>query len=197
MNYPALENFLLRFQHFTPQQLQWIGSQAVERRFKAGAYFAEAGRVAQEIGFVVSGVFRVCYFDKDGNDITKYFIEEDNFVVDLQSYQHQLPSTEYVQAVTEAQVLIFTARTWQSFATTIVDWHKVESKLISRALLEKVRRLSPLVNENATTRYQHFLKEFPALANRIPLSYLASYIGVTQQSLSRIRRKFGEAGRAF
>lgn len=197
MNYPALENFLLRFQHFTPQQLQWIGSQAVERRFKAGAYFAEAGRVAQEIGFVVSGVFRVCYFDKDGYDITKYFIEEDNFVVDLQSYQHQLPSTEYVQAVTEAQVLIFTARTWQSFATTIVDWHKAESNLISRALLEKVRRLSPLVNENATTRYQHFLKEFPALANRIPLSYLASYIGVTQQSLSRIRRKFGEAGRAF
>lgn len=197
MNYPALENFLLRFQHFTPQQLQWIGSQAVERRFKAGAYFAEAGRVAQEIGFVVSGVFRVCYFDKDGNDITKYFIEEDNFVVDLQSYQHQLPSTEYVQAVTEAQVLIFTARTWQSFATTIVDWHKAESNLISRALLEKVRRLSPLVNENATTRYQHFLKEFPALANRIPLSYLASYIGVTQQSLSRIRGKFGEAGRAF
>lgn len=197
MNYPTLENYLLRFHYFTPQQLQWIGSQAVERRYKAGTYFAEAGRVAQEIGFVVSGVCRVCYFDKDGNDITKYFIEEDNFVVDLQSYQHQLPSTEYVQAVTEAQILVFTARTWQSFATTIVDWHKAESNLISRALLEKVRRLSPLVNENATTRYQHFLKEFPGLANRIPLSYLASYIGVTQQSLSRIRRKFGEAGRAF
>lgn len=191
MHYLAFENFLLRFQHFTPQQLAWISSQAVERRFKAGAYFAEAGRVAQEIGFVVNGVFRVCYFDKDGHDVTKYFLEENNFVVDLHSYQHQLPSTEYVQAVTEAHVLVFSAHAWQSFAATIVDWHKAESKFISKALLEKVRRLSPLVNEKATERYRHFLEEFPGLANRVPLSCLASYIGVTPQSLSRIRNRLG------
>ena len=188
MNYTPLENFLLRVSHFTPQQLQLIGSKAVERTYLVGAYFSEAGRVAREIGFVVSGVFRACYFDNAGNEITKYFIDDNHFVVDLQSYQYQLPSTEYVQAVTEVQALVFSDQDWQTLSHTIVGWAEAEQKIITQALLEKIDRLSPLVNQDADTKYRAFLTKYPTLANRIPLSYLASYIGVTPQSLSRIRR---------
>ena len=184
----SLEDLLLRFHHFTPQQLQFIRSQAVEKTYPPGAYFSEAGRVAQEIGFIVQGVFRVCYFDRDGTETTKYFLEENNFIVDLQSYQYQMPSAEYVQAVTEVRALVFPARAWQLLGHTIVDWPKVEANLITRALLEKINRRSPLVSTDAATRYKQFLTTFPALANRVPLSQLASYIGVTPQTLSRIRR---------
>ena len=184
----SLEDLLLRFHHFTPQQLQFIRRQAVEKIYPAGAYFSEAGRVAQEIGFIVQGVFRVCYFDRDGTEITKYFLDENNFVVDLQSHQYQLPSTEYVQAVTEVRALVFAARAWQLLGHTIVDWAKVETNLITRGLLEKINRRSPLVSTNATTRYEQFLTAFPALANRVPLAQLASYLGITPQTLSRLRR---------
>jgi len=187
----SLEEFLLHFHHFTPQQLQLIRSQVVEKTYPAGAYFSEAGRVAQEIGFIVQGVFRVCYFDRDGTETTKYFLEENNFIVDLQSYQYQLPSTEYVQAVTEVRALVFKTSAWQRLGHTIVDWPKVEANLITRALLEKINRRSPLVSTDAATRYEQFLTTFPALANRVPLSQLASYIGVTPQTLSRIRRNVG------
>lgn len=188
MTTAPLENFLLQVHHFTPQQLYLIGSQAVEKTYRAGEYFAEAGRVAQEIGFIVSGILRVCYYDRDGTEITKYFLEENHFVVDLHSYQYQLPATEYVQAVTDVQALVFPGRAWQALAHTIVDWPKVESILIARALLEKINRRSSLVGTDAATRYRQFLETFPALANRIPLSQLASYIGVTPQTLSRLRR---------
>ena len=189
----SLDDFLLHFYQFTPQQLHLIRSQAVEKTYPAGAYFSEAGRVAREIGFIVQGVFRVCYFDRDGTEVTKYFLEENNFIVDLQSYQYQLPSAEYVQAVTEVRALVFSARAWQLLGHTIVDWAKVESNLITRALLEKINRRSPLVSTDAATRYAQFLTAFPALANRVPLSQLASYIGVTPQTLSRIRRHIGPA----
>jgi CRP-like cAMP-binding protein len=188
-----LDNFLLRFHHFTPQQLQLIRSGAVARTYPPGAYFSEAGRVAQEIGFIVAGVFRVCYFDREGTDNTKYFIEENHFVVDLQSYQYQQPCTEYVQAVTETQVLVFPARAWQELSLTIVAWPQVEQKLFTQALLEKLNRRSSLVSPSGATRYAQFLVTFPGLANRIPLTYLASYIGVTPQSLSRIRRNLGQS----
>lgn len=188
MNRTLLETRLLQATPFTPEQLALIGSHAQERTFRAGEYFSEAGRVAQEIGFVVEGVFRVCYFDREGREITKYFLDEGNFVVDLPSYQFRLPSAEYVQAVTAAEVLVFPARAWQALAATIADWPRAETALISRALLEKVARLRPLVEENATARYRGFLARFPGLANRIPLAYLASYLGITPQSLSRIRR---------
>ena len=189
MTHPALENLLLQVAAFTPQQLALISSQVEEKHYPAGAYFAEAGRVAQEIGFVVSGILRVCYFDKDGRDLTKYFIEEGHFVVDLHSYQYHLPSAEYIQAVTEVRLLVFKASRWQALGQTIANWSKAESILITRALLAKVDRLSPLVQQDARTKYEAFLTLFPTLANRIPLAYLASYIGVTPQSLSRIRKQ--------
>lgn len=191
MSYPALENFLLQFAHFTPQQLALISSKAVERHYPTGAYFSEAGRVAKEIGFIVEGIFRVCYFDKDGAEITKYFLEEHWFVVDLSSYQYQLPATEYVQAVTPATMLVFAARDWQALGHTIVGWPAMERNITTRALLEKVNRLSPLGHEDAATKYQTFLEKFPGLANRVPLHYLASYLGITPQSLSRVRKHLG------
>ncbi len=165
-----------------------ISSKAVEKRYPTGAYFSEAGRVAREIGFIVEGIFRVCYFDKDGTEITKYFLEENWFVVDLNSYQYKLPSTEYVQAVTPARVLVFAAPDWQALGHTIVGWAETEHNLTTRALMEKVNRLSPLGREDATTKYRTFLEKFPHLANRVPLHYLASYLGITPQSLSRVRK---------
>ncbi|WP_324670506.1 Crp/Fnr family transcriptional regulator [Hymenobacter sp. GOD-10R] len=191
MTTSPLDHFLLQFYPFTSQQLQLIRSQAVERTYPPGAYFSEAGRVAREIGFIVTGIFRVCYFDREGAEHTKYFVEENRFVVDLQSYQFQQPATEYVQAVTETHVLVFPASAWQELSLTIVAWPQVEQKLFTRALLEKMNRRSALVSPNGTTRYEQFLTTFPGLANRIPLAHLASYIGVTPQSLSRIRRHLG------
>ena len=93
--------------------------------------------------------------------------------------------------MTEVRALVFKAPTWQALGYTIVDWPKVEANLITRALLEKINRRSPLVSTDAATRYAQFLTTFPALANRIPLAYVASYIGVTPQSLSRLRKNIG------
>ena len=191
MNYPALEDFLLQFNHFTPQQLALIASKATEKPYAAGAYFSEAGWVAREIGFVLEGIFRVCYFDKDGVEITKYFMEEHRFMADLSSYQYQLPATEYLQAVTPARVLVFAARDWQALGHTIVGWPETERNIITRALLEKVSRVSPLGHEDAATKYQGFLTTYPHLANRVPLAQLAPYLGITPQSLSRVRKNLG------
>ncbi|MDF7814930.1 Crp/Fnr family transcriptional regulator [Hymenobacter sp. YC55] len=186
-----LDTFLLQFYPFSLQQLQLIRNQAVARTYQPGDYFSEAGRVAQEIGFIVAGVLRVCYFERNGTENTKYFVEENHFVVDLQSYQFHQPCTEYVQAVTEVHLLVFKARAWQALSHTILVWPQVEQKLFTQALLEKMNRRSALVSPNGATRYEQFLTTFPGLANRIPLAYLASYIGVTPQSLSRIRRRLG------
>ncbi|WP_022826321.1 Crp/Fnr family transcriptional regulator [Hymenobacter norwichensis] len=184
-----LDHFLLQFHHFSHQQLALIRQQALARTYQPGDYFSQAGRVAQEIGFVVAGVFRVCYFDREGTEHTKYFVEENHFVVDLQSYRFQQPCTEYVQAVTPVQVLVFKAHAWQELSRIILVWPQVEQQLFTQALLEKMNRRSALVSPNGAARYAQFLTTFPGLANRIPLAYLASYIGVTPQSLSRIRRR--------
>jgi CRP-like cAMP-binding protein len=93
-----------------------------------------------------------------------------------------------LQAVTNCELLVFSRKDWDEILNSIVGWDKIADKMYRKCLIETIEKRSPLVSEDATTRYLLFLKKFPALANRVPLSYIASYLGITQQSFSRIRR---------
>ncbi len=183
-----LVNYILQFGNLNQQQIDLIASKAQEREIRKDQYFAEAGKVAAEVGFIIDGVMRVCYYDNKGEEITKYFIEENNLVVDLESFDNEICSSCYVQAVTNCKIIVFSKKDSQELLDTIIGWDTIVHKIISKALIQKVARRSPLVAEDATTRYLSFMKMFPNVINRVPLSYLASYLGITQSSLSRIRK---------
>lgn len=184
----ALFDFILRFGNLNQQQMDFIAEKAKEIKLPKEEYFSEAGKIAKQVGFVVDGILRVCYYNNKSEEITKYFIDENNLVVDLESFDNQICSSSYVQAVTDCKLIVFERRDWLDLLQTIVGFDTIVHKIISRALMQKVERRSPLVSEDATTRYLKFMEIYPTAVNRIPLSYIASYLGVTQSSLSRIRK---------
>lgn len=184
----ALINYVLQFGNLNKQQIDFITSKSTELVLHKEDYFSEAGKIAKEVGFILEGILRVCYYNNKGEEITKYFIDENNFVVDLESFDNKILSSEYVQAVTDCKLIVFSKQNWEEIANTIVGWENIVNKIVKKSLIQKIDRRSPLVSENATTRYLTFMEKYPQLVNRIPLSYLASYLGVTQSSLSRIRK---------
>lgn len=181
-------NYLLQFGNLNQQQIDFITKKGKGVQLAKEDYFSEAGRIAKQVGFVLEGILRVCYYDNKGEEITKYFIDENNFVVDLDSFDNKIPSSEYVQAVTDCVLVVFAKQDWEEIANTIVGWESIVNKIVKKSLMQKIDRRSPLVSEDATTRYLAFMEKYPQMLNRIPLSYLASYLGVTQSSLSRIRK---------
>lgn len=181
-------NYLLQYGHLNAQQIDLISSKAKELTLVKEDYFSEAGKIAKQVGFMLDGVLRVCYYDNQGVEITKYFIEENHFVVDLDSFDNLIPSSEYVQAVTDCALIVFSKKDWQEISNTIVGWDAIVNKIVKKSLMLKIERRSPLVSEDATARYLSFMEKYPHLINRIPLSHLASYLGITQSSLSRIRK---------
>lgn len=183
-----LINYLLQFGQLNTQQIDLIKSRTKEIHIKKDAYFSEAGKIAKQVAFVDEGILRVCYYNNKGAEITRYFIDENNFAVDLNSFSYKIPSTEYVQAVTDCQLIIFSADALRELSSTIITWDGIVNKITAKSLMEKVNRISPMLAEDATVRYLNFLEKFPTIANRIPLSSLASYLGITQSSLSRIRK---------
>lgn len=183
-----LIDFLLQFGNLNAQQIDLISSKTAELELKKDDYFSEAGKIPNQVGFILDGIFRVCYYDNKGNEITKYFGDENHLIVDWHHFEANIPASEYVQAVTDCKLLVFSRKNWDELYNTIVGWDNIINKIIQKALIEKLDRRSPLVSEDATTRYLAFLEKFPSVANRVPLSYIASYLGVTQQSLSRIRK---------
>jgi CRP-like cAMP-binding protein len=184
----ALINYLLQFGHLNQQQVDLVKSKTKEIELKKDAYFSEAGKIARQVAFVTEGIVRVCYYTNKGEETTRYFIDENNFVVDLNSFTYQTPSSEYVQAVTDCHLIVFSADAWKELSLTIIGWDAIINKITAKALLQKVERISPMRAEDATARYLSFFEKFPQVVNRIPLSHLASYLGITQSSLSRIRK---------
>lgn len=187
-----LINYLLQFGHLNPQQIDLIKESIKPLEMEREAYFSEAGQIANKVAFVEEGILRVCYYNKDGVEITRYFIDENNFCVDLNSFLHRIPSSEYIQAIVPTKLLVFDRDSLRNLSNTIIGWDAIMAKVSNKALIEKVHRISPMMAENAKTRYLAFFERFPTLANRIPLNYLASYIGITKNSLSRIRNELAK-----
>lgn len=184
----ALINYLLQFGNLNPQQIELIKSKGVEKELKKDEFYARAGQIPREIIFLKEGILRVCYYNSQGEEITKYFMDGLNFVADINSYNQGIPSTEYIQTVTACKYIVFTKEAMTELSMTIIPWDEIISKITAKGLAEKVNKISSMLAQDATERYLNFFTKFPTLANRIPLSYLASYLGITQSSLSRIRK---------
>lgn len=180
--------YILQFGNLNKQQIDLIKSKATEIELSKDEYFSEAGKIPRQVGFILEGILRVCYYNNKGEEITMYFFDENSIVSDYLSFMESLVTYEYVQAVTDCTLLVFSKKDWDELLNIIIGWDKIVTKIVQKCLVEKIEKRSPLVSEDATTRYLSFIQKFPTLANRVPLSYIASYLGITQQSLSRIRK---------
>jgi CRP-like cAMP-binding protein len=184
-----LINYLLQFGHLNQRQIELIESKVTLKTIKGNEYYHEAGKIVREVIFLTEGIMRICYYNNKGDEITKYFFDENHFIADLNSLNLGIPAAEYIQAVTDCTYITLSKSTLEELSMTIIGWDAIVAKITAKGMLDKVNRISPMMADDAKERYLKFLTNFPALANRIPLSYLASYLGITQSSLSRIRRQ--------
>lgn len=181
-------DYILHFGNLNQQQINFISEKAQEIELQKEDYYAEAGKTLKQVGFLIEGIIRVCYYNNKGEEITRYFVDENHLIFEWQNFESGLPLSEYLQAVTRCRLIVFSNKNWKEISNTIVGWETIIQKISAKNHIEKLERRSPLVSQDATTRYLEFLKNFPNLANRVPLSQLASYLGITQSSLSRIRK---------
>lgn len=184
----TLINYLLQFGNLNAAQIELIKSKVASRELRKDEFFQEAGKIPREVIFLTAGIMRICYYNNTGDEITKYFIDENHFIADINSYNQEIPSTEYIQAITDCTLVVFSKSALKELSMTIIEWDNIIAKITAKGMADKVNRISPMMTEDAKGRYLSFLDKFPNLANRIPLSYLASFLGITQSSLSRIRR---------
>ncbi|RZJ69235.1 Crp/Fnr family transcriptional regulator [Flavobacterium sp.] len=179
---------ILQFGNLNKQQIALVESKATTLELREGDFYWEAGKTVNRIGFLTKGILRIYYFTQDGKEHTRYFIDENHLILDGPTPGgHYIPS-EYLQAITTCEMVVFTQKDWKEISQIIVGWDGIVQKIVAKHHLEKLDRRSELVAQDATTRYRSFLEKFPSVAHRVPLSFIASYLGITQSSLSRIRK---------
>lgn len=184
-----LRDYFATVQPFTASEWLQIEDTFGSRHYQKGEFLLQSGQVDRYIWFIERGVLRVFEEKEDGAEQTFYFMDSGQFVVDVESFYQQQPTRIYIQAVTACQTRAVSYDGFQRLAAQISAWSPTVQRITEKALLEKVQKRSRLVYEDAKTRYQRLLVEQPEVARQVPLGMIASYLGITLPSLSRLRKQ--------
>lgn len=180
--------FLFQFGNLNEQQIELIASRSINLELKKGDFFWETGKASKHVGFVINGILRVYYDNDKGDDVTYYFVEENHWLSDWDNPDKNTTPVANLQAITPCSFIAFLKKDWNELLQSVAGLNNIIQKIIIKHKSEKLERRSLLITEDMTARYLSFLDQYPNLVNRIPLSYVASYLGMEQQSLSRVRK---------
>lgn len=158
-------------------------------KIEKGRKYCEQGRICKKIGFVLDGVFRVVRSNSKGDEFIQYFTSEGHFAVDLESFTSKKNSEEYIEALTQCTVITMTIDAFELFENTIPNFSKIIGQLKEKALLEKYNLKSEMFVDDAQTKYNKLLQRQPSIIQRISQNHIASFLGITQYTLSRIKAK--------
>jgi CRP-like cAMP-binding protein len=156
--------------------------------YKKHDYFVQAGDTHCHAGFVLDGAFRLFYIDHTGREYTKNFMISNQFTASLNSFLRGKPSNRYIQALKDSEVLRFDYNEWMKLVDSHICWFPIYRKIIEEAYLEKEKRESDLLFYDAETRYSNFKNEFPDLVEQVKQHHIASFLGISPETLSRIKK---------
>lgn len=160
-----------------------------EQILRRGEHFLKAGERCRAIGFVTKGILRNYFYDQEGNEYTKYFIKKGQLATNLKSFNEEVLSAEFLIAETETTLVTITKPGMAILSEKIQGWDLAVKKIIETKLLEKLTTKTNMLNQDATVRYLTFMETNPEIVNNVALGHVASYLGITQSTLSRIRKK--------
>lgn len=155
----------------------------------ARAYLTQAGEVAQQCYFVVKGCVRVSVQNLEGEDISCYFAAEGMFVSNYESFLTGAPSAYGLQALEPCELLAIDRLGLEELYRNTTYGERIGRRMAELLFIDTMQRLTSFYMQTPEERYLAFLAATPQLLNRIPQHYIASYIGVRPQSLSRIKRR--------
>lgn len=184
----ALLNYFKKFHSISKEAEDALLSISVTFSVPKNKELQPIGHTCRTVYFLTKGIARI-YYLKDGIDITESFTFENNIVVRVESLFTAKPSRKAIQILEDAEVIAINANELFKLYDRYPEIERLFRKIFEAAFVETVNRIESIQFHTAEERYQSLMEQAPNLIQRVPLKYIASYLGITQQSLSRIRAK--------
>jgi CRP/FNR family transcriptional regulator, anaerobic regulatory protein len=178
--------FLNSIHELTPDTIEYLYKNLKRIEIPRKHFVLRQGHICKNIYFVEKGLLR-CYYEKDGKEVSSWFMKEGDVIVSVISFFNQIESAENIQTL-EDSILYYVDYVELQFLYNNFP----EFNFVGRILTEKYyqlseQRLYSMRMQRALDRYHLLIKEFPQFVLRVPSKYLASYLGITEETLSRIR----------
>ncbi len=164
----------------------------IPKKVRKKQYLLQAGDVCKAIAFVSDGCLRSYTLDDKGEEHIVQFAIDGWWISDLQSMLTSQPATMNIDALEDSQVLLLERSSQEKLCLALPQVEHFFRLLLEGNYNAARMRISDLISSSAEDRYLHFLKTYPDIVQRVPQSQIASYLGITPQSLSRIRKELSE-----
>ena len=185
--YEDLKQFVTQFANLSQEEWEAVKPLIEIRKLKKNEYFVREGEIARYISFTQEGYLRVLY-NHDGDEITRDISPLHTFVTALPSYVSQTPSFEIIQAITDCELFVIYRDNLEALYDRYNNWQRVGRRVMEEMFVQTQSRIYAFITQPAEVRYKEMMKQFPDIFQHVPLQYIASYLGITSQSLSRLRR---------
>lgn len=183
-----IKEYFKSFDILSAEDLELLENQLQPKTLKKGDFFIKAGSVCKEVAFVSSGFFRSFYLSSSGEEVTYCLMFNHSFITAYSSFITQTATEENIQALADVEMMTLSKKVVEQLENTSSNWMKMMKIMAEREYINLEKRIFLLQRENAEQRYKNLLANYPEYLKLIPLNYLASYLGITQRHLSRLRK---------
>lgn len=190
MNKELLINFIGYNLPTSKKILFEIAEHFEERLFVKNDYFLKEGQVSNDYLFLADGFMRAFTFDTDGNEVTTYFYTKNRVVFEASSFFMRTVSTENIQAVTDCKGFAITFEKLNMLFHSIPEFREFGRAMLVKEFSAYKQRTLAMINKSAEERYANLISSNKEIFQNAQLKHIASFLGMTDTSLSRIRKEF-------
>ena len=177
-----------QFISVSDDEAQLLKQLFTEKKLTKGDHFLTEGQVCRSVAMIGTGLVRY-YINDDGNERTYYFNKEGDFVCDYESFLPQAPTNKNIQVLEDTLLYVVSHSGLQQIYHELKAGERLGRLGIEQVFVNTIQQLTSLYNDSPEVRYRRFLATFSAISRRVPQYYIASYVGIKPQSLSRIRKR--------
>lgn len=183
-----LEQYITSYFGVTEQNRKKITTLFKETALKKGEYFTKSGQFCEKLSFVRSGFIRV-YAKTTNKEVTQWISSKGQFITDLYSFTFKQRAKWNIQALTDCELYTIDMERYLLLKELVPNWPEMEKQFIAACFVQLEDRVFSHLSLNSEERYRQLFENNKALFNQVPLQYLASMLGMSPETFSRIRSK--------
>lgn len=185
--FQEVDQHISRCAPITANELEIFHSRLKPKSYKKKTLLLQQGEICKFEAYIVKGCVKKYYIDQNGDEVILQFAVEDWWISDIGSFTEQKPSNLFIETLEDTELLIIDFESKQMLFQEIPLLERVFRIMLQRAYTVLENRFYATVSHSAETRYLEFLKKYPSIPQRVPQQQIASYLGITPESLSRIK----------
>ena len=187
-----LIEFLRRTNLVSTQTAESIASEFIPKKIVANQFLLKEGMISDEYVFLENGFMRAFAHDIEGNEVTTNFYWDNQLVLEVSSFFNRTKSKENIQAIDDCSGRYITYEQLNNLFHTLPEFRDFGRSVLVNGFAALKTRVLSVITETAESRYEALLKNNPVIFQHVPLKHIASYLGITDTSLSRIRKGYSK-----